>query len=379
MLSLSNLPTPACLIDKVKMQNNIARLSTHIGSLGCRIRPHVKTHKSVEITQAIFEGGNASGITVSTLKEAKHFFAHGYKDVLYAVGIVPSKLEDVAQLLNQGCHLTIILDSVDMATRVVDSASAFGCIFPVMIELDTDGHRSGADPQGQEIINIANVLHQSEHTELKGVMTHAGESYNCFSHEEQRTIARQERDLSILAANRIRQQGIECAEVSIGSTPTAFAIDDLTGITEVRAGVYVLFDLVMAGLQVCKNENIAMSVLASVIGHQQHKDWVITDAGWMAMSRDRGTASHPVDQGYGLVCTVEGKVKADFIIADANQEHGILQHRNGSSETAISSFPLASKLRILPNHACSTAAQYDHFFLVENDTVLAELSTISGW
>ena len=376
---ISDLTTPLCLIDRRKMQQNITRLAQHVGQLGCQIRPHVKTHKSIGVTQEIMSGGHVCGITVSTLKEAQYFFEQGIDDILYAVGIVPNKLATVARLIQAGCNIKIVLDSLAMAKLIVDKAAQFDCSFKIMIELDTDGHRSGMDPYSDALISVAQTLDDCSNIELLGVMTHAGESYNCFTPESQISMARQERDLSLVAANRLRESGFACPEVSIGSTPTAFAIDDLTGITEVRAGVYVFFDLVMSGLGVCKDDDIAISVLTSVIGYQEDKNWVITDAGWMAMSRDRGTAEHPLDQGYGLVKGVSKQISGDCIVSDANQEHGIVSCRDASQSINYSDFPIASQLKILPNHACSTAAQFDHFVVVEEDNVVAQWSSISGW
>ncbi|MDC0602391.1 alanine racemase [Aliiglaciecola sp.] len=376
---ISQLPTPCCLIEKQKLQRNIARLSNHIGQLGCQIRPHVKTHKSIDVTREIINGGNVKGITVSTLREAQHFFEHGFSDILYAVGITPNKLEQVAQLMQSGCDIKIVLDNPDMANLILQTAQQLACTFKIMIELDTDGHRSGVDPKSDELIEIAKMLEGNEYTQLIGVMTHAGESYACFTHESKLAMAKQERDLSLLAAERLRQAGYACDEVSIGSSPTAHAIDNLDGITEVRAGVYVFFDLVMSGLQVCNQEDIAMSVLASVIGYQKDKNWVITDAGWMAMSRDRGTQSHSVDQGYGVVRDQQGKLLGDYIVNDANQEHGIVRHRDPNHGFSIDAFPLAGKVRVLPNHACSTAAQFDHFIVVDQDRVIAQWPSVRGW
>ncbi len=121
--------------------------------------------------------------------------------------------------------------------------------------------------------------------------------------------------------------------------------------------MYVFFDLVMAGLGVCVPDDIALSVLTTVIGHQREKGWTIVDAGWMALSRDRGTSSQAVDQGYGLVCDVGGRVLADFIVSGANQEHGIISHRSGDAARMLD-VPVGTLLRILPNHACATAAQH---------------------
>ena len=377
--NIEDLTTPCCLIDKAKMQQNITRLAEHIGRLGCKIRPHVKTHKSIEVARYIEAGGNVAGITVSTLQEAQHFFTHGYHDIMYAVGIVPNKLSTVANLIDQGCDLKVVLDNPVMAQLVVAKANQFNCRFKVLIELDTDGHRSGIEPRSQALLDVAEQLTKAPNIELLGVMTHAGESYACFTSDAQLKMAKQERDLSLLAAERLRATGYPCPVVSIGSTPTAFAIDDLTGITEVRAGVYVFFDLVMAGLGICRVTDVAISVLASVIGYQEDKNWVITDAGWMAMSRDRGTSNHPVDQGYGLVCDATGKSLETYIVSSANQEHGIIANRETKQDTDYSLFPLASHIRILPNHACSTAAQFSHLYVIEDGQIVAHWSLTRGW
>lgn len=376
---ISELPTPCCLIDRPKMRQNINRLAQHIGNLGCNIRPHVKTHKSTGVTQEVIAAGHVKGVTVSTLREAQFFFEQGIDDILYAVGIVPNKLPQIAALIDSGCDLKIVLDSAAMANMIVEQTVQFGCTFKVIIELDTDGHRSGMDPHSDELLTLGEILNSCPNIELLGVMTHAGESYNCFTPESQLNMAKQERDLSLFAAKRLREHGLPCPVVSIGSTPTAFAIDDLTGITEVRAGVYVFFDLVMSGLKVCDEEDIAISVLSSVIGYQEDKNWLITDAGWMAMSRDRGTSTHVKDQGYGLVKGLRAQSVGDLIVNDANQEHGIVTNRQTSQSIDFTYFPLGSQLRVLPNHACSTAAQFDHFFVIDGERVVDCWSSISGW
>jgi D-serine deaminase-like pyridoxal phosphate-dependent protein len=149
-------------------------------------------------------------------------------------------------------------------------------------------------------------------------------------------------------------------------------------VTEVRAGVFVFFDLVMAGLGVCNVTDIALSVLCTVIGHQKEKGWMITDAGWMAMSRDRGTAKQRVDQGYGLVCNLDGVVMNDLVMCEANQEHGIIMHRQDPKKTPM--LPVGTQLRLLPNHACSTAAQHESYKVVAGGPEIeAQWARFSGW
>ena len=177
--------------------------------------------------------------------------------------------------------------------------------------------------------------------------------------------AEQERRAAVFAAKALREAGLPCPTVSVGSTPTAHFAQDLTGVTEVRAGVYVFFDLVMAGIGVCTPDDIALSVLTTVIGHQKERGWIMVDAGWMALSRDRGTERHPVDQGYGLVCDINGKPFDDLIVADASQEHGTIKVRPGSAGV-LPDLPLGTRVRILPNHACATGAQHDAYRVVES-------------
>jgi D-serine deaminase-like pyridoxal phosphate-dependent protein len=374
-MNLDQLETPCLLLDRTRMQRNLAAMATRIGAMGANLRPHVKTHKSVDVLRDVVAAGHVRGITVSTLAEAEHFHAAGVTDILYAVGITAPKLDRVAALMAQGCDLRIILDSIAMAQVVVARGEALGCCFSVLIELDVDGHRSGVQPASPLLLDIATVLQNSPGAQLVGVMTHAGDSYGCTSAASLRAMAAQERDLSLLAATRLRAAGHDCPVVSIGSTPTARNVDHLVGITEVRVGVYTFFDLVQAGLGVCDVDDVALSVLATVIGLQPEKGTVITDAGWMAVSRDRGTQDQPVDQGYGLVCCRDGVPLGDVIVASANQEHGVLSRRDGS----MPELAIGDLVRILPNHACAMAAQHSRYHVVEGNDVIAQWPRANGW
>ena len=215
---------------------------------------------------------------------------------------------------------------------------------------------------------------------LAGVMTHAGDSYNSRSIAAIEAMAEQERRAVVDSARLLRESGYACPTVSVGSTPTATYAKDLAGVSEVRAGVFVFFDLVMAGIDVCRVDDIALSVLVSVLGHQPDKGWVITDGGWMALSRDRGTARQPVDQGYGMVCDVAGQPIPRLLMSDANQEHGVLSFRAGGVDVKAA-FPVGTLLRVLPNHACATAAQHDRYQRVRGGApaIEGEWMRFGGW
>ena len=374
---LEQLGTPALLLDEARMDRNIERMRSHLRSLGVAFRPHVKTNKSIDVARRTMETPQGP-ITVSTLLEAEYFAAHGVKDILYAVCIAPNKLDHVMALQDKGVQLSLLLDSMEAARFLAERAKVAQRHFDVLIEIDSDGHRSGVKPDAPELIEIGQFL-DGAGLPVKGVLTHAGSSYDAFTVDAIRAMAEQERAAVVHAAERLRAAGMACPVVSVGSTPTALFAEHLEGVTEVRAGVFVFFDLVMAGLNVCQTDDIALSVLATVIGHQREKGWTILDAGWMAMSRDRGTEKQPLDQGYGVVCDLDGCPLDDFILVGANQEHGIMAHRSGKVDGALH-LPVGTQVRILPNHACSTAAQYGHYSVLgTGHEIIASWPRFSGW
>ena len=377
MLTLAELDTPALLLERGKVAANAARMRSHIASLGSKLRLHVKTAKSLEVTRLV-QGDTPGPITVSTLKEAEEFAHHGYCDILYGVAFAPGKLARALALVKSGVQLTIVLDSVETARAIAAAIGPGERVLPVLVEIDCDGHRAGLKPDSPEIVEIARALGSSR-AKVAGVMTHAGASYNCRGIEAIRAIAGRERDAVVEAARRLREAGFDASVVSVGSTPTATYAEDLTGVTEVRAGVFVFFDLVMAGIGVCRVEDIALSVLGTVIGHQREKGWTLIDAGWMAMSRDRSTAKQPVDQGYGIVCDATGRPIPGLIVSDASQEHGIISHRSGDP-AQMPDLPIGTRVRILPNHACATGAQYSEYRVLDgSDQIEATWTRFSGW
>ncbi len=377
MNTLSTLETPAAIIDVHQMQRNIERMQQRMSASGVRFRPHVKTSKSIPVTRAQIAAG-AQGITVSTLKEARQFFADGITDILYAVGMVRDKLPQALDLRRHGCKLKIITDSPVAASDIAAFGKAHGEVFEVWIEIDTDGHRSGIKPEDAALLEVAHAL-QSAGMSLGGVMTHAGGSYEHDTPDALTAIAEQERAGCVRAASRLRAAGFACPEVSVGSTPTALSASSLEGVTEVRAGVYVFFDLVMHNIGVCSTNDIALSVLTTVIGHQHDKGWAIVDAGWMAMSRDRGTQKQKRDFGYGQVRALDGQLLDGYVFNAANQEHGILSCVPGASVDIASALPVGTRLRILPNHACATGAQHGCYQALLGDGSLLEWPRFYGW
>ncbi|MCO8269173.1 alanine racemase [Actinoplanes sp. TRM 88003] len=371
--TLMDPDTPFLAVDPATVQANIRRLRQHLDGLGVTLRTHVKTAKSVAVA-ALHDEGRPHPITVSTLAEAEAFADAGYRDIVYAVGIDPHKLPRVAALRARGVDLVALLDSVEQA-------AALPAGLPALIEVDCDGHRGGVQHDDPALLQIARTLVDGG-AELRGVLLHAGESYYAIGDDALRAAAENERLTAVRAAEALRAAGHDVPVVSVGSTPTAHFAADLTGVTEVRAGNFVFFDLVMAGIGVCSLDDLALTVITTVIGHRPDKGWILTDGGWMATSRDRGTSRQRVDQGYGLVTNLDGHPYADLLMTDASQEHGVLSVRPGSSAT-LPDLPVGTRVRILPNHACATAAQHDHYQVTDPESpdhaIRAVWPRVRGW
>jgi D-serine deaminase-like pyridoxal phosphate-dependent protein len=372
-MRLEDLPTPTLILDRERFEANCRRMLARCEALGVGLRPHMKTMKSIDAARSAIDPGHG-GITVSTLYEAEYFGGHGIGDILYAVCITPDKFERAAAIAARIEQLGFFVDNADVAAQLGGFADANGASFDVWIEIDSGEHRTGVEPEGDELIQIAEALGGSTAARLRGVATHAGHSYGCRSLDEIRVVAEQERLAVVTAAERLRAAGFDCPGTSIGSTPTAMFAKSAEGITEIRAGVYQAGDLVQERLGTCRREDIALSVLATVISHHRGQRKIVVDAGGLALSKDTGVSGEGGPASYGVLDI--GHLGAPSI-SRVYQEHGQI---HGADEALFEALPIGSKVRILPNHACMTAAMHDSYHLVdEQGTLSGTWQRTNGW
>jgi D-serine deaminase-like pyridoxal phosphate-dependent protein len=303
-MRLVDLPTPCLVLDRQRLQRNIARMTERARALGVTLRPHMKTAKSAKVAELIH--GGSGPITVSTLAEAAYFLEAGFQDMVYAVGIVPAKLPTVAALQERGARLTLVTDNVAVARAIAEQSRALKAKLTVLIELDVGEGRAGVDPGGPELLEIARALTASPNVTLAGVLAHAGHSYACDGLSDIELVAEDEREGAVRAATRLRAAGFPAPVVSVGSTPTALLARHLEGVTEIRPGNFVFFDLFQAGLGCCAEDEIAVSVLASVTGHHRGRNHLLIDAGSLALSKDTGANTRRPGTGYGAICAPTG-------------------------------------------------------------------------
>jgi D-serine deaminase-like pyridoxal phosphate-dependent protein len=352
---LAQIPTPALLLDRIKLEENLVTMAARAQRLGVRLRPHVKTHKCVEIARRQTELG-ARGLTVSTLEEARALSEGGLTDLTWAFPLIVGRIGEVQELSSRG-RLGVVVDSL----AAVEALEAAGASLSVYLKVDCGYHRAGVDPLGDLGPEIARRVTATPGLAFAGILTHAGHSYHCRGREALLRVARQERDVMRAFADRLRALGLEVPTVSIGSTPTLSVIDDLTGVDEVRPGNYAFYDASQVAFGATTVERCALTVLASVVSSQPGAGRSIVDAGALALSKDPG----PTDLGHASMGAVfadyaAGRLEPDLHLTALSQEHGHLQGE----------LPVGTRLRILPNHSCLTAAQFDAYWVVEGDRVV---------
>lgn len=377
--TLGDLPTPCLVLDRTKMERNLTRMRGRAEALGVRLRPHCKTAKSADVARRAL-AAETGPITVSTMREAQYFAENGFTDITLAVGISPSRLGQAADLLARGIDLAVTTDNAVIATEIVAVAKARGVTFAVMIEVDVGEHRGGIDARAAELLEIADILRDGGQ-EVRGILAHAGHTYSCTDPEAIADIAETERSGAVLAAERLRRAGHGCPVVSVGSTPGALFARSLDGVTEMRPGVYMFMDLFQSGVGCCGLEDIAVTVMASVTGLRPDQGTAHIDAGALALSKDRSTQAQPRDCGFGLLTDAYGRPLPGLSVEAVHQEHG----RVAGSGADPAVLPIGSRVHVLPNHVCMTAAMYDRYAVVDGlsegpkQPVVAFWDRVNGW
>lgn len=366
--------TPALLLDIERVRSNAARMSEAARRRNVCLRPHIKTHKCIEVAR-IQTDGHDGAITVSTLAEARAFAEHGFSDITYAVPIERGKFEDAIEILRGGVKLNLLTDDAEVVRRLDAASVKAGVKFDVFLKIDCGTHRVGVEPETNEAVEIPRLISDSKNLNFAGILTHAGHSYDAREKAGILTVARHERDVMVELAERLRAQSIAVPTVSIGSTPTMSAIDHLDGIDEIRPGNYIFFDNFQATLGSCSFEDTALTVLAAVVHRDNERKRLVVDAGAIALSKDRGPVGIDPGCGYGRVLDLDGN-ETGMRVTSLSQEHGEIQ---AADDATLKRFPVGSRVRILANHSCLTAAQHSYYNVVENGQVVDRWDIHRGW
>jgi D-serine deaminase-like pyridoxal phosphate-dependent protein len=372
--SLNELKTPALLLDVARVRSNAERIGDRVRLSGATLRPHIKTHKCIEVARIQTEG-QSRALTVSTLAEARAFAAHGFRDLTYAVPIEPGKFDEAIQIARDCERLALITDDLEIPARLNETARRAQVTLDLFLKVDCGYHRCGVEPSSPEATEIPRRISDSSNLRFAGILTHAGHSYHCRSREEVLAVARHERDTMTEFAAHLRAVGLPVETVSIGSTPTITNVDHLHGIDEARPGNYIFFDAFQAAIGSCSLDDCALTVLAAVVHRDRRRKKIIIDAGAIALSKDRGAVEFDAACGYGLVLDLEGN-DLGLRVAGLSQEHGEIQVPD---DNLLDRLTTGTRLRVLANHSCLTAAQHAHYHVLEGDTIVDRWEIQRGW
>uniref|UniRef100_A0A673X3M3 Zgc:162816 n=1 Tax=Salmo trutta TaxID=8032 RepID=A0A673X3M3_SALTR len=314
---ITTLSTPVMVVDVDVVKRNAERMRGHWTKLGVTLRPHMKTHKTLECGD-IMTGGSRRCIVVSTLAEAGFYADHGYDDILYAYSVPFDKVERCALLAERLSLFQVLLD-----------------------------HRDALEQLRKRPLTDGRVWH-SEGVELTGVYAHCGNTYGCRGAEQIHAVARETTTLVLQFMEKLKAVGISCKS-SIGSTPSCSQpISDMAKLSEVHPGNYVFFDVQQSVIGSCGLEDVAVRVLSRVIGHSPHRNQLLLDCGWSALR-----------------------------LLSMTQEHGRVEPLSGQLD--YSRYPLGTLLTIIPYHACATAMMHSVYYVHSGGRLVGKWTPTRGW
>ncbi|MGD9329975.1 MAG: alanine racemase [Desulfobacterales bacterium] len=349
MIDPQGIETPAVVIQRPALDNNIRHMQDLARTHGLNLRPHIKTHKSLAIARLQMDAG-ACGITAAKVDEALPFIRDGIPSVTLAQPqMIASKLDRLLTIAQaQSCDLRLIVDSRQGLDLLAGRAAEHGYRPGVLIKIDVGLHRCGCRPDDPAILALADIIHRHPWLRFEGLLSHAGHAYGAQDSTTVAAIAEDERQTMLAVANRLNQAGLRVPEISVGATPTVLAAHRFDGLTEIRPGNYVFMDQTPLRLGLITHQQIALTVLTTVIS--SNATFLIVDAGSKTLSADKGAHGVGGGAGYGIGWPRDRYLAAgrELTLTRLSEEHGFITRTHDD-------LPLGTCLRVIPNHACPVA------------------------
>lgn len=367
-MNLSNLRTPVLLVDYEKLENNIKTMALKAETNGVNLHPHIKTHKCIEIGKMQLEHG-AKGITVSTLDEAAIFADAGFSDITYAVPMSSNKIKDALDIASK-VKLRLLLENNEILSDLELELEKRNMTIEVLLKVHCGYHRTGVDPRDPASIKLVSRIASSKTLDFKGILTHAGHSYDATSIEQIKEVVLQEQKVMIDFSEKLENESssLKPEIVSIGSTPTVELTDSfMEGITEIRPGSYVFHDYTQVVLGCCQISDCALTAYSKIIG--KYDDYLVTDAGATALSKDLGPTHLEATTSFGKIYSNYDNqvIDTNLHLYSLSQEHGKVKFLNPPE---VHKLKVNDAVRILPNHSCLTANLHDCYYIVEKGQVV---------
>nr|XP_055040750.1 D-threo-3-hydroxyaspartate dehydratase [Misgurnus anguillicaudatus]XP_055040751.1 D-threo-3-hydroxyaspartate dehydratase [Misgurnus anguillicaudatus] len=364
-----DLCTPAFIVDLDIVKENAQAMQERFQKLGVQLRPHMKTHKTLECAD-IMTAGSRRCIVVSTLAEASFYADNGYDDILYAYPLPFDKVDRCAELSERLSLFHIVVDNHRALQELKKRPLKQGKVWKVWMKLDCNNGRAGLPHFDSAALQLAQEISEAPGVELTGIYAHCGNTYACQGEEQIKAVAQETTTLTLQFMEKLKSAGIHGPKSSIGSTPScSHPVPDMAMLSEVHPGNYIFYDVQQSLIGSCRLENVAVRVLTRVIGHYPHRNQLLVDCGWTALSHDGGGR---LPTGY---CIIEGH--PDLKLLSMTQEHGRVEPISGKLD--FSQFPLGSLLSLMPYHACATAMMHPVYFVHSKGKITGTWKPTRGW
>lgn len=384
-MSIDRLSTPCLLVENRRLESNLERMQQRATREGVALRPHVKTHKSIDIARRQLALG-AHGITVAKVGEAEVFAAAGITDLRIAYPLIGDDKYQRVLTLADRARVSFCVDSAEGAGMASSFFAQRGLAAEVLLKVDCGYGRAGVRWDSDRALPLARTIDRSPGLDLIGVLTHAGQSYAGPEPGEEpvaalRRHAVDERERTLELVERLVDDGLcqsDRFEVSIGSTPTLSAFqnrdggDDALRITEVRPGNYAFYDRTQVSLGAASLEDCALTVLMTVVSRREDPDGrvrILLDGGRKTLTSDLDRGGSAGTAGYGALIADRATMTQipDAEIYSLSEEHAWARV-GGEHDLQI-----GDRVTVLPNHACTAVSTQDHVYLVDGDEVVGRL------
>ena len=363
MLYENLIKSPTILLNANRAKENIARMAAKAAAQNVRFRPHFKTHQSAVIGEWFREAG-VGCITVSSVKMAQYFAQNGWNDILIAFPVNLREIDAILELSTR-IQLGLLVDHLDTLRNLAQTEALQADIW---IKIDTGMGRAGIRwTDIGRVEGIATLLQGHRHLRLRGLLTHAGQTYHATSAEQIKSLYRESTDRLVLCRNQINSVIGHFVELSVGDTPGCWLSEDLGSIDEIRPGNFIFFDAMMFSLGVCREDEIALSVACPVVSKYDDRSEVLIYGGAVHLSKEVIENSNPAIYGFAVTSSDNSlrMIRESNFIRSLSQEHGIVKLDRETYEKIVA----GDLLYIIPVHSCLVVEALRRYLSTDGDWI----------
>lgn len=357
---IETLETPCIVIDERMAKANIEREQAAVSACGCKLRPHIKTHKMPYFAHLQLQAG-ASGVCSCKVSEAEVMADGGIDDIFIAYPLVGKmKTARAMALAKRVRRLILAVDSIEQAEGLNEAAKEAGIVAEVRMEVDTGAKRTGVTKANR--VELAKAIKGLSNLHMTGIYTFKSLILHNEPTEDNEAAGLEEGEMLREIAQEMREVGFENLEISGGSTPTGLFVAKSGYVDEVRPGTYIFNDYMLTKEKAATPDQVAVRLYATVVSVPSDEYAVI----------DGGTKTFPMDilldqppYYYNSYAMVQGR--EDLELRRMNEEHGILISTKGKVNLKV-----GQVLELMPIHVCTAINMQNQVYIYDGETLRKE-------